>query len=101
VSAPERCKDLPDVPTFREVGLDRMTRMPNFGLLGPKGLPRDIVDKVNAATRKVLEDPALRRRIEESGAVVLGSTPGEYAADIKALYAELKTVVTERKLTME
>jgi len=101
LSAPERWKDLPDVPTFREVGLDRMTRMPNFGLLGPKGLPREIVSTVNGATRQALEDPSLRQRIEDSGAVVVGSTPEEYGADIKSLFAELKTVVAERKLTME
>ena len=101
VSSPQRWKDLPDVPTFREVGLDRMTRMPNFGLLGPKGMPRDVVDKINAATRKALEDPALRKRIEDNGVVIIGSTPEEYAAEIKSLLAELKAVVAERKLTVD
>jgi tripartite-type tricarboxylate transporter receptor subunit TctC len=75
--------------------------MPNFGLLGPKGMPRETVNKINAATRKALEDPAVRKRIEDSGAVIIASTPEEYAAETKALLAELKTVVAERKLTME
>jgi tripartite-type tricarboxylate transporter receptor subunit TctC len=101
VSSPERWRDLPDLPTFREVGIDRMTRMPDFGLLGPKGLPPDIVARINAATLKSLEDTAVRKRIEDSGAVILGSTPGEYGASIKSLLAELKTVVADRKLTMD
>jgi len=101
VSSPERWRDLPDTPTFREVGVDRMTQMPNFGLLGPKAMPREIVDKINSATRKALADPAVRGRIEDSGAIIIGSTPDEYAAEIKSLLGNLKTVVAERKLTME
>ena len=78
-----------------------MTRMSNFGLLGPKGMPRETVNKINAATRKALEDPAVRKRVEDSGTVIIASTPEEYASEIRALLAELKTVVAERKLTME
>ena len=101
VSAPNRWKDLPDTPTFREVGVDRMTKMSNFGLLGPKGMSRETVLKINAATRKAVEEPAVRKRVEDSGAVIVASTPEEYAAGIKALLADLKVVVAERKLTME
>jgi len=101
VSSPERWRDLPDTPTFREVGVERMTRMSNFGLLGPKGMPRETVNKINAATRKALADPAVRKPVEDSGTVIIGSTPEEYASEIKVLLAELKMVVAERKLTME
>lgn len=101
LSSPERWRDLPDTPTFREVGVDRMTRMSNFGLLGPKGMVRETVNKINAATRKALEDPAVRKRVEDSGTVIVASTPEEYAGGIKSLLGELKSVVAERKLTME
>lgn len=101
VSSPERWKDIPDVPTFREVGLDKMTRMPDFGLLGPKGLPRDIVLQLNGALKKILQEPSMRTRIDEAGAVVIASTPEAFAADIKSLYLELKQVVADRKLKME
>ena len=101
ITSPERWRDLPQVPTFREVGLDRMTQMQDFGLLGPKGLPREIVDKLNAAMRKALNDPALQKRIEDSGAVVVTGTPEQFGADIKSGYLELKKVVAERNIKME
>ena len=58
VAAPQRLKDLPNVPTFKEVGLEPVNRMAYYGILGPKGLPKEVVDKVNAGVKKSLEDPA-------------------------------------------
>ena len=83
VSAPERVAALPDVPTFKEVGLESVNRLAFYGIYGPKGLPKEVVDKVNAAARKVLEDPAVRKRIEDTGSVVLGNTPEQFATQMK------------------
>jgi tripartite-type tricarboxylate transporter receptor subunit TctC len=101
VAAPERIKEVPQVPTFKEVGLEPVNHMGSYGLLGPKGLPTEIVEVINGATRKSIDDPAVRKRIEDSGAIIVANTPAEYAAEIKNLYAQLKTVVAERKLTLE
>jgi tripartite-type tricarboxylate transporter receptor subunit TctC len=59
------------VPTFKEVGLEPVNRMAYYGILGPKGLPKEVVDKVNAAVRKALEDPAVRKRIEDTGSLIM------------------------------
>ena len=75
--------------------------MAHYGILGPKGMPRNLVDQINAATRKALDEPGLRPRIEATGSVVVASTPEEFAAEIKADYELLKRVVAERKLTLE
>ena len=101
VAAPERVPAMPDVPTFKEVGLEPVNRMAYYGIVGPKGLPKDIVDKINAATRKVLQDPAIRKRIEETGSIIQAGTPEKFAQQMKEELAVYKDVVVKQKLTMD
>ena len=101
VAAPQRLKELPNVPTFKEVGLEPVNRMAYYGILGPKGLPKDVVDKINAAVRTALQDPAVKKRIEDTGSLVIGNTPEQFAEQIKAEFAVYKEVVAKQKLTLE
>ncbi len=101
VAAPQRLAQLPNVPTFKEVGLEPANRMAFYGIYGPKGMPKEVVDKINAAVRKVLEDPAVRKRIEDTGSLIVGNTPDQFAEQIKAEYAVYKKVVESAKLKLE
>jgi len=101
VAAPQRLAVLPNVPTFKEVGLEPVNRMAYYGIYGPKGLPKDVVDKINAGVRKALEDPAVRKRIEDTGSLIIANTPEQFAAQMKAEYEVYKKVVDQQKLTLE
>jgi tripartite-type tricarboxylate transporter receptor subunit TctC len=101
VAAPNRLAVLPDVPTFKEVGLEPVNRMAYYGILGPKGLPKDVVDKISAGVRKALEEPAVRKRIEDTGSIVIANTPEQFTAQIKAEFEVYKKVVADSNLKLE
>ncbi len=101
VAAPQRLTVLPNVPTFKEVGLEPVNRMAYYGIYGPKGLPKEVVERVNAGVRKALEDPAVRKRIEDTGSLVIGNTPEQFAAQMKAEFDVYKKVVDQQKLKLD
>jgi len=101
VAAPQRLKELPDVPTFKEVGLEPVNRMAYYGVYGPKGLPPEVVTKVHEGVMKALAEPAVRKRIEDTGSIVIGNTPQQFADQIKAEYAVYKKVVEGSKLKLD
>jgi tripartite-type tricarboxylate transporter receptor subunit TctC len=101
VAAPQRLKELPNVPTFKEVGLEPVNRMAYYGILGPKGLPKEVVDKINAGVKKAVEDPAVRKRIEDTGSLIVANTPEQFSEQIKAEFEVYKQVVAKQKLSLD
>ena len=101
VAAPQRLAQLPQVPTFKEVGLEPVNRMAFYGIYGPKGLPKEVVDKVSTAVKKTLELPDVRKRIEDTGSIIVANTPEQFAAQIKAEYEVYKKVVETQKLKLD
>ena len=101
VAAPQRLVSMPNVPTFKELGLEPVNRMAYYGIYGPKGLPKDVVDKVNAAVRKALEDPAVKKRIEDTGSFIIGNTPEQFAQQMAAELEVYKKVVVQQNLKLD
>jgi tripartite-type tricarboxylate transporter receptor subunit TctC len=101
IAAPNRLSQLPNVPTFKDVGLEPVNRMAYYGLYGPKGMSRDVVDKIHASVKKTLELPDVKKRIEETGSLIVANTPEQFAAQMKAELDVYKTVVAQQKLTLE
>ena len=101
VAAPQRLTQLPNVPTFKEVGLEPVNRMAYYGVLGPKGLPKDVIDKVAAAVKRTAELPDVRKRIEDTGSLMVLNTPEQFAAQISAEFEVYKKVVADQKLKLD
>ena len=101
VAAPQKLAVLPTVPTFKDVGLEPVNRMAYYGIYGPKGLPKEVIDKIHDAVVKALEDPAVRKRIEDTGSIVIGNTPEQFTQQIKAEFEVYKKVVETQKLKLE
>lgn len=101
VAAPARVAALPDVPTFAEVGLASVNRMSFLGVSAPKGTPRAVVDKLNAAIKTALADPAVKERIEATGAIVVGNSADDYQKQVSDELALYKRVVVDQKLKLE
>jgi tripartite-type tricarboxylate transporter receptor subunit TctC len=100
VAAPEKLAVLPGIPTFKEVGLEPVNRMAYYGIVGPKGLPAPVVERLHAAAKKTLEDPGVAKRIADTGSIVIGNTPQQFAQQIAAEFEVYKKVVAEQKLTL-
>ena len=92
VTARERMKAVPEVPTMAEAGIPDFASGTWAGILAPAGTPKDIVDRVSAEAGKIMRDPALRDRLATEGYEAVGSTPGEFDAFVRdevALWAKV------------
>ena len=101
VAAPQRLPQLPNVPTFKDVGLEPVNRMAYYGIVGPKGLPKAVVDQVAAAVRQTAATPDVKKRIEDTGSQLILNTPDQFAAQMRAELEVYKRVVETQRLTLE
>ena len=94
VTSSRRAATLPNVPTVGDTvkGFDSNTW---FGILAPAKTPKHIIDTLNAAINKALQDPAVKKAIENEGGEVLGGTPEQFAKLIKSDLAKWGTLVKE------
>ena len=101
VAAPERLPQLPQVPTFRELGLEEVNRSAFYGIVGPKNLPPEVVARVHAAVQRALATPEVRRQIEDTGSRVIGNRPEEFAREIAVENAVYRKIATERRIVAD
>ena len=93
VTSLQRSASSPDVPTIAELGYPEFEASSWFGLLGPAGLPREIVDKVHDEVVRILKMPEIREKLIQQGADPVGSTPEEFAAYIRSETSKWAKVV--------
>jgi len=98
---PKRIPQLPNVPTFAELGLKNYEADTWFGLVGPANMPKDIVKKIYDASIQALKDPDTVKKLEENGAFVIGNTPEQFSDQVKREVAKWKRVVDAKKISLE
>ena len=96
-----RTSKLPDVPTHGGGGLSELLAPFWLGVVAPIGTPPDIVDKLNAAFRESLNDPATRARLDTLGAEIKIGTPQEFGKLLAEEYALWAGVVKAANITVE
>lgn len=96
ISTPQRLPQLPDVPTFSEVGIRGFDVTNWYSVMGPKGLPKEVVAKINDAVKKAMADPEIRPKLEAQGVQFGGAaTPEEFTGFIKTELAKYQRLVKE------
>jgi len=101
ITSKTRSSLFPDLPTMAEAGFPGVEVLNWQGIVGPKGLPADIVKTLNAAGNKALQDAAVREAIIGQGNEVMGGTPESFAALIKAEAPRWGKVVKDAKIEPE
>ena len=91
----------PDIPTMAEQGFPAVEVMNWQGLIGPKGLPAEVIKQLNAACNKALQDPEVKEKILSQGNELGGGTPEQFAALIKVEAPRWAKVVRDAKIEPE
>ena len=84
VSSAKRSPGIPDVPSVSELGFPSFDASSWFGLVGPAGLPREIVTRLSSEIAKAVRRPEIRDKMIAQGADPAGGTPEEFGAYIRS-----------------
>lgn len=101
ISTPQRLPQLPDVPTFAEVGITGFDVTNWYGVFLPARTPKDIVDKLSAALNRAMQDPPTRAKLVEIGTQLGGGSPQDFEALLKADLAKYNKLVRESKISID
>jgi tripartite-type tricarboxylate transporter receptor subunit TctC len=101
ITSKKRSPLLPNVPSFGELGYPKVEVLNWQGLIAPKGTPKTIIDKLNAAANEALKDPQLRELMLSQGNEIGGGNPAEFATLIKAEGVKWSAVVKSANIKPE
>jgi len=96
ISTPQRLPQLPDVPTFSEVGIKGFEVTNWYSVMGPKGLPADVVSKIDGAVKKAMADPSINTSLVAQGVQFGGAaTPAQFSDFIKTELTKYQKLVKD------
>lgn len=97
----KRLAQLPDVPTYAESGYSGMEAGLWYGMLAPKGTPREVIGRLNTAINQALQQPDLRERFAATSTEVIGGTPREFGNYITSEIKRWGEVARAAKIRVE
>jgi len=101
ITSAKRSEILPDVPTLIESGVKGVDVYSWQAVVGPKGLPADVRDKMHAGIVAALNDPAVKQQFTSVGFEIVANTPAQFAAFQQQEFARWKQVIETRKITAD
>ena len=101
MSSARRSRFMPDLPTIAESGVPAYDAIQWFGLLAPAGTPKEIVDRLQSETAKILDTQAMKDRLALEGAEPVGNTPAEFSAVIRDEMAKWSAVAKAANIKPE
>jgi len=101
VSTPKRIPGASDIPTVSESGLKSYEVILWHGMIGPKGLPKPILDRVNGELNKILQQKDMQDKLANDGVSAAGGTPDQFLALIKRDIETWRKVVQQAKVKAE
>jgi tripartite-type tricarboxylate transporter receptor subunit TctC len=101
VTGPKRLALLPDVPTLHEIGIHDVEVNSWWGFVGPAGMPKPLVDSLNAEIRRALADPDIRATMAQWGIELTPGTPEAFARYIAAENQRWKSLVVRSGMALE
>lgn len=99
VTSPKRMPELPDVPTLQEVGVPGFEAQAWWGMFAPAGTPDAIVNRMNAAVVKALQEPPVQERLKQMGVVITATSPADTDRFVKNEVEKWGKVVRDNKIT--
>ena len=101
VTGDKRAAILPDVPTLAEAGVKDVDVYSWQGIAAPKGLPKDVKDKLHGALVQALNDPEVKQRMTDQGFEIVANTPEQFAQFLQQELARWKTVIEKGQITLD
>jgi tripartite-type tricarboxylate transporter receptor subunit TctC len=100
VTSAQRSALLPDVPTMAQAGLPNYEANSWFGILGPAGMPKAIVDTLNEKIVDILKSPEVGKLLSRQGAEPIPSTPRQFEQTIEADLARWRPIIASLHLAV-
>jgi tripartite-type tricarboxylate transporter receptor subunit TctC len=101
VANPTRLPQLPDVPTFAELGYKNVEAAALVGVVVPSATPPEVVNTLNRQLVAAINEPSVNKRMTDFGVEPVGSTPAQYAALLKSETTRWHKLIRDLKITLD